>query len=59
MYHLKVSIQSFTHVLDTSFDFVTYIKMFRELKKLGEGGFGQVVLSQHIITKEKYAIKSI
>jgi serine/threonine protein kinase len=33
--------------------------MFRELKKLGEGGFGYVILSQHIITKEKYAIKSI
>lgn len=33
--------------------------MFRELKKLGEGGFGQVILSQHLITKEKYAIKFI
>ncbi len=31
--------------LVASFDFETYIKMFRELKKLGEGGFGQVVLS--------------
>jgi serine/threonine protein kinase len=59
MSHLKVRNKNFKHVLDTSFDFETYIKMFRKLKKLGEGGFGQVVLSQHIITKENYAIKSI
>jgi serine/threonine protein kinase len=33
--------------------------MFRELKKLGEGGYGQVYLGRHLVTDEEYAIKFI
>lgn len=32
---------------------------FNILKELGEGGFGKVLLAQHKITKEKFAIKTI
>jgi serine/threonine protein kinase len=33
--------------------------MFKEIKKLGEGGYGQVFLGRHMITDEEYAIKFI
>ena len=45
--------------LDDYFDFDFYIKMFRSIKKLGEGGFGVVHLGQHKITTEQFAIKFI
>ena len=31
--------------------------MFKNLKKLGSGGFGHVFLGKHIITGEEFAIK--
>jgi serine/threonine protein kinase len=33
--------------------------MYRNLQKLGEGGFGYVYLGQHIVTKEEVAIKVV
>lgn len=49
-----------THFMtDSRFDFETYIRMFQEVKKLGEGGFGQVFLGRHVVTKQEYAIKII
>lgn len=41
------------------FDYEVYLKMFKEVKKLGEGGYGQVFLGHHIISMEEYAIKFI
>eukprot|EP00347_Sterkiella_histriomuscorum_P023140 403335795 len=40
-----------------SFDYETYIKMFKNLKKLGEGGYGLVHLGRHVISGEEFAIK--
>ena len=33
--------------------------MFRSVKKLGSGGYGQVCLGRHIISQDEYAIKFI
>lgn len=33
------------------------LKCFKQLKKLGEGGFGKVYLAEQRFTKDKYAIK--
>jgi serine/threonine protein kinase len=41
------------------FDYEVYLRMFKEIKKLGEGGYGQVFLAKHIITWEEYAVKII
>lgn len=34
-----------------------YLKMFKNIGNLGEGGFGYVYLGQHFITQETVAIK--
>ena len=44
-------------ILGDSFDFETFLKMYKMVKKLGEGGYGQVILGRHIITNEELAIK--
>jgi len=41
------------------FDYEAYLRMFKEVRKLGEGGYGQVFLGSHMITAEEYAIKFI
>jgi serine/threonine protein kinase len=41
------------------FDYEVYLRMFKEVRKLGEGGYGQVFLRRHMITSEEYAIKFI
>ena len=46
-----------TLIIDDNFDYETYIKMYRSVKKLGEGGYGLVYLGRHIITNEEFAIK--
>lgn len=45
--------------LDEYFDYDVHIKMFRNVRKLGEGGFGLVQLGKHIVTNEEFAIKFI
>ena len=39
------------------FDYETYVKMFRSVKKLGEGGYGMVFLGRHTISSDEFAIK--
>ncbi|CDW82977.1 protein kinase domain containing protein [Stylonychia lemnae] len=39
------------------FDYESYIKMFKSVKKLGEGGYGLVFLGRHQISGDEYAIK--
>ena len=39
------------------FDYGTIIKQYKILKKLGEGGYGRVMLAKHTTTKELVAIK--
>lgn len=41
------------------FDYEVYLRMFKEVRKLGEGGYGQVFLGRHMITSEEHAIKFI
>lgn len=43
--------------IDEIFDFETYIKMYKNMEKLGEGGYGLVFLGKHIISGDEYAIK--
>lgn len=44
-------------ILGENFDYETFLKMYKMVKKLGEGGYGQVILGRHIITDEELAIK--
>jgi serine/threonine protein kinase len=41
------------------FDYDVYLRMFKDVRMLGEGGYGQVFLGRHMITSEEYAIKFI
>jgi serine/threonine protein kinase len=45
--------------IDVMFDYEAYMRMFQEVRKLGEGGYGLVFLAKHCITWEEYAVKII
>lgn len=47
------------HTFLENFNYKLYIKEFRKLKKLGEGGFGVVYLGKHSISGEEIAVKII
>jgi serine/threonine protein kinase len=41
------------------FDYERYLQDFKIIKRLGRGGYGEVVLGQHYFTKDLVAIKKI
>lgn len=57
MFQAKVIYSLILNYLDDIFDYETYIKMYRSVKKLGEGGYGLVYLGKHVISNEECAIK--
>lgn len=45
------------YAIGESFDYNTFLKLFKSIQKLGEGGYGYVYLGRHILSNEQYAIK--
>jgi serine/threonine protein kinase len=54
---VKINIKLYHIFIDEVFDFDTYIKMFSNVSKLGEGGYGSVFLGKHLASGEEYAFK--
>jgi len=46
-------------VIGEDFDQNTILAEYKEIKMLGEGGFGKVLLMEHAATEKEYAVKYV